>query len=525
MLILSIIVALTTAALVFRPALKGQPDDGPNLPDADLILPRPPLSNDSSPQKIISADPKLSFRDSAGRSRLFRGLNVVYKTKPWHPTLEGFDAKTSFSAIDVDVLSDLNLNAIRLGVHWAGLEPVRGVYNQTYLDAIGTVVRSCAKKGIYVLLEFHQDVLAPQFCGHGVPEWFVDPTWMPAWLRFPFPLKLRPYADVNGRGVPHWKECAKLPWYLGYATPAVADAFGRFYSNHDGLLDAFLGYFTQVVKSFRNETNILGYEVQELTGSMKSKTLQIINEPWDKVAHTIRSLDPTALVFFTGSTWDDSTAAPRIPGGGADYANRTISSYHYYSPPMRIEPGDAMSRRSRADARSLGLLTALTEFEMWDDAQGAGGLDGSIARRLATLRAADRWLQSWLGWSYKGFAQASGAADGSIFDMDGRRRPHVERLVGRTFAPAVAGRIRSMEFDEEPSALFRLNYTINTAIGAAWPTEVAIQRKLFYPYGVKVEVYPQGWLWWVEEGEGATISFYRTAIAVDGEDVVVTVQR
>ena len=33
---------------------------------------------------------------------------------------------------------------------------------------------SASKYGIYTLLDMHQDVLSPKFCGEGVPDWAVD---------------------------------------------------------------------------------------------------------------------------------------------------------------------------------------------------------------------------------------------------------------------------------------------------------------------------------------------------------------
>jgi endoglycosylceramidase len=48
------------------------------------------------------------------------------------------------------------MNIIRLGVLWAGVEPVRGKYNETYLKVIKSIVDKCNSYGIYVLLDSHQ---------------------------------------------------------------------------------------------------------------------------------------------------------------------------------------------------------------------------------------------------------------------------------------------------------------------------------------------------------------------------------
>ena len=56
---------------------------------------------------------------------------------------------------------------------WAGLEPERGVYNRTYMETVRKIVRMAEARGIYVLLDMHQDVLNEKFCGEGFPDWAV----------------------------------------------------------------------------------------------------------------------------------------------------------------------------------------------------------------------------------------------------------------------------------------------------------------------------------------------------------------
>ena len=56
--------------------------------------------------------------DSAGRERLFRGINVVYKDPPYIPVVSAFHSNLSFVEADVDLLASLGVNLIRLGVLW-----------------------------------------------------------------------------------------------------------------------------------------------------------------------------------------------------------------------------------------------------------------------------------------------------------------------------------------------------------------------------------------------------------------------
>lgn len=136
------------------------------------------------PQGWYAANPGLSkiglvdqsinqITDVHGRVRFFHGTNVVMKSAPWYRN-SNFDPPNSFGPQDVKNLQDLGVNAVRLGHHWAGAEPVRGQYNQTFLDIMKSQTQLAEDHGIYVLVDVHQDVMAAQFCGHGVPNVSLD---------------------------------------------------------------------------------------------------------------------------------------------------------------------------------------------------------------------------------------------------------------------------------------------------------------------------------------------------------------
>lgn len=101
-----------------------------------------------------------TFRDSAGRERIFHGVNAVVKGEPWVPFSGKFDKEISLGADDLAFLQNLGVNVIRLGIMWAGVEPMRGTYNEGYLMAVQRMTKEAAKYGIYTLLDMHQDVVS-----------------------------------------------------------------------------------------------------------------------------------------------------------------------------------------------------------------------------------------------------------------------------------------------------------------------------------------------------------------------------
>lgn len=108
--------------------------------------------------------------DEFGRTRFFHGTNVVMKAAPWYRPLEWTPGVSSFGKQDAQNLRDLGVNIVRLGHHWAGAEPERGKYNDTFLEILKQQTKLAEEQGIYVLVDVHQDVLAKQLCGHGVPD-------------------------------------------------------------------------------------------------------------------------------------------------------------------------------------------------------------------------------------------------------------------------------------------------------------------------------------------------------------------
>jgi endoglycosylceramidase len=123
--------------------------------------------------------------DEYGRVRIFHGVNAVYKVAPYAPVFDHFDPQESLSIEDVSNLYNWGFNFVRLGTMWPGLEPVKGQYNTSYLAQLEEIVNALGQKDIVTLLDCHQDVLAPQYCGEGVPAWAAIPS--PGSLPFPLP--------------------------------------------------------------------------------------------------------------------------------------------------------------------------------------------------------------------------------------------------------------------------------------------------------------------------------------------------
>ena len=57
----------------------------------------------------------------------------------------------------------------------------------TYLDMVEEIVIMAGERGIYSLLDMHQDAFNAKFCGNGVPDWAAKPVAD----NFPYPLQVK----------------------------------------------------------------------------------------------------------------------------------------------------------------------------------------------------------------------------------------------------------------------------------------------------------------------------------------------
>jgi len=131
------------------------------------------------------------IEDQFGRSVIFHGVNVVYKVHPYIPQQDVFDGQLSLTDKDIDDLIRWGLNFVRLGVMWEAVERAPGVYNDTYLDEVEKLINKMGEKGIYTLVDAHQDVFARHICGEGVPDFYAGEDVLDhictGWYRLFFP--------------------------------------------------------------------------------------------------------------------------------------------------------------------------------------------------------------------------------------------------------------------------------------------------------------------------------------------------
>ena len=125
---------------------------------------------------------------------------------------------------------------------WAGVEPKKDWYNQTYLDEMVKIVNAAGQAGIYTLIDYHQDILSEKFCGDGVPIWLMDE--LNSYKSFPFPMGKK--IHLNASGLPDWSDCDIQHWPNYYFSYDVGQGFADLYNPKHKLNRKFNDYWKKV---------------------------------------------------------------------------------------------------------------------------------------------------------------------------------------------------------------------------------------------------------------------------------------
>lgn len=201
------------------------------------------------------------MEDSLGRSIIFHGVNVVYKVDPYIPSSDAFDPQLSLTDDDIANLFDWGFNFVRLGVMWEAVERSPGVYNLTYLAEVEKLINRLGQKGIYTLVDAHQDVFARHICGEGVPDFYaadnvLDHTCKGGIIPYFASLlglckSIKDYGfRYDSNGDPLIEDCVKNNFALYYPSAESISGFQRLYDNIDGLQDKYVDYWGAVSKYF-----------------------------------------------------------------------------------------------------------------------------------------------------------------------------------------------------------------------------------------------------------------------------------
>ena len=142
------------------------------------------------------------FTDARGRVVIMHGINMVYKLPPYQPSAIGFGPD------DARFLERNGFNTVRLGLIYGAVEPEPGSYDRAYVQRVAADPAELAKRGIFTMVDFHQDLYNERFGGEGWPDWATLDDGVPAEPLAGFPALLLHQPRANRAFDNFWANAA-----------------------------------------------------------------------------------------------------------------------------------------------------------------------------------------------------------------------------------------------------------------------------------------------------------------------------
>lgn len=431
------------------------------------VEPEGPLSSDSG-----------WITDARGRVVILHGINMVAKRPPYQPSAIGFGAD------DARFLARNGFNTVRLGMIYAGVEPQPGSVDEAYVRSSQRTEKQLAARGIFTMLDFHQDLYNERFGGEG---------W-PAWATLDDGLAAEPLIGFPGTYV---------------TSPGLNRAFDNFWANAAGpggvpVQDRYASAWAKVAKAFADRDSVLGYD--------------LLNEPWPgtdfsgcanlsgcpafdesklapmsrRMIAAIRGVDRRHIVFHEPHVLFNFGADTGLP----DLGRNLGFSFHVYCSTALVPGADTCEEAeaipfTNADAysRRTGDALVLSEFGATED----------IATLERVARYADEHMTSWQEWHYCGCDDptTSGPGDVQALVKDPAEPPSGGNVfrdklaaLARPYPQLIAGTPKPWTFDPL-SRRFELTFKTTAATGKGRfdrGTSLVFLPKIQYPDGYRAEV-------------------------------------
>ncbi len=426
-----------------------------------LLLSAVSCKKDKKEDATIHLDKFIS--DEYGRQLILHGLNTSSNAKgapdrmPW----------INESHVEREA-TEFGFNFVRYLIFWDFIEPEKGQLNSAYLDEVQKRVEWYTSRGMYVMLDMHQDLYSIEFGGDGAPAWAIR-SGGASW-------------DVDMDG----------PWWLKNISPAVINSWTNFweYTKHKDLQDHYIEMWKFVAERFKNNPKVIGYDLMNepwggdlikafISGDFERKQLTAF---YERIIPAMREVEKDKYLFFEPAPAPVTFGMPSHLQKIEDAIPESKIVYAPHVYPLGTHEGQPYGgndkknvkdwhRERKKDVAKHGNIPLMC---------GEFGLSPSVKDFDVYLREItgifDLNLWHWAYWS-------NDQGGWSPLNGDGTETPILQHLV-RAFPKATAGRIFSFSYDPI-EVVFEMTYQNNPAVDM--PTEIFIPKKHF-KNGYNIEV-------------------------------------
>lgn len=413
----------------------------------ETLVPLRTCTVDVPDRAVLHAD-GTALRDAQDRAITLRGVNAGGRSKfaPFSPfdfADDGFDAALEAY---LDRAASFGVDVLRVPFSWAAFEPVRGQDDAEWLARYDALLEGAWQRGLWTIVDFHQDVYAEPFCGDGFPVWtLTDPP-------------------------PARTECAN--WFQGYFSDRqVGAAFDALWAEDSAVMADFEAMWRRMAAHQADRPGVIGFEVMnepyQGTGDRVAWNAERMPAFYETMADVLQGEAPDALVVFEPSGIEGSAGATIL---GRPDRDNLVFAPHYYDP--RLFTGGA---NVGADLHAV-LEGWAEQGEAWDLPVVIGELGISPAHPQAAAYAAtaydaaDAANVGLVWWEYSDAVELWNEEDFSVVGSDGQERESVLSALVRPYVRAVAGRVLS----EQRGDVYEVR--IDSTGGV---TEIVLPERLF----------------------------------------------
>jgi endoglycosylceramidase len=346
--------------------------------------------------------------DATGREVLLRGVNVNAHVEYWQYDPDLFTTYP-FTEEDADLVAAMGWTMVRLLLSWSRVEPSPGEYDEAYLDEIAESVAMLRERGIYTLIDLHQDAWGPSLAAPEDEE---------------CPDGTRPAGGWDG--APEWAtfdgdepRCEAGQREL---VPAVQAAWRAFFDDVEGpggvgIRTRYVQMFGHVVARFANDDSVAGYDLMnEPNAFAVGQDLQLA-EFYEEALAEMRAAEaavgaPRRLFFFEPSiAWH----AIGLPAPAFEHDDQVVYAPHIYQEGINAGTLEEGFTRASDDSLQLYAGAPVVTGEWGSDPERAADPEDDYFERH--LREQERYRFGATIWTWR---EACGDAHKHNDVRDGR---------------------------------------------------------------------------------------------------------
>ena len=384
-------------------------------------------------------------------------LGDYYKANP------ALDPTVPLREADFDQIASFGFDSVRLIVHWSALEPSPGALDEAYVARVRQAVRWAAARGIYVVLDMHQDAWG-KFVATPPEE-----QCAPGFSR-----------DVGWDGAPQWATFTDgLPTCRAGGVRelsfAVAQAWQGFWADRSGIQTHLVDTWAKLAKAFAAEPNVAGYDLLNepnpgYTPAATAPTL--LANFYTRVTDAIRAAERSApggfshTIFFEPLVVWSATAVDAVPPPTFTSDTNIVFAPHVYAGSLTVTPfvtsreGHDFAARAAA---TYGTTYWSGEWGWFGDAREERGLIAGYAKEEDSRLVGGAW------WQWKqacgdphNIGEPGGRPGSSTGNINRFACPEqrtlgtpdtTRRILARAYPRAAPGRLTALESDPDDGAL------------------------------------------------------------------------